>query len=137
MSDTRTLVLVKPDGADRNLVGDVLGRFERKGLRIVALKSAQLETAVVEEHYAHLSDKPFFGELVGFMTRRPVVAAILEGEKAVEVGRQVIGATDPLEAAPGSIRGDLAISAGENMVHGSDSDENAQIEIARFFPELG
>lgn len=134
---SRTLILVKPDGVQRQLVGEVLGRFERKGLKIAALKLVQLETSVVEEHYAHLQDKPFFGELVSFMTQSPVVAAILEGDSAVEVGRQVIGATNPVEAAPGSIRGDLAISAGENVVHGSDSDENAEIEIKRFFSELG
>jgi nucleoside-diphosphate kinase len=133
---SRTLILVKPDGVQRQLVGDVLGRFERKGLKIAALKLVQLETAVVQEHYAHLNDKPFFGELVSFMTQSPVVAAILEGDSAVEVGRQVIGATNPLEATMGSIRGDLAISAGENIVHGSDSDENAEIEIKRFFAEL-
>jgi nucleoside-diphosphate kinase len=134
---SRTLILVKPDGVQRQLVGDVLGRFERKGLKIAALKLVGLETSVVEEHYAHLNDKPFFGELVSFMTQSPVVAAILEGDSAVEVGRQVIGATNPLEATMGSIRGDLAISAGENIVHGSDSDENAEIEIKRFFSELG
>ncbi|MGX6447072.1 nucleoside-diphosphate kinase [Patulibacter sp. S7RM1-6] len=134
---SRTLILVKPDGVQRQLVGEVLGRFERKGLKLAALKLVQLETSVVEEHYAHLQDKPFFGELVSFMTQSPVVAAILEGDSAVEVGRQVIGATNPVEAAPGSIRGDLAISAGENVVHGSDSDENAEIEIKRFFAELG
>ncbi|EHN09997.1 Nucleoside diphosphate kinase [Patulibacter medicamentivorans] len=134
---SRTLILVKPDGVKRQLIGEVLGRFERKGLSIAALKLVQLETSVVEEHYAHLNDKPFFGELVSFMTGGAVVAAILEGPSAVEVGRQVIGATNPLEAATGSIRGDLAIEAGENIVHGSDSDENAEIEVARFFPELG
>lgn len=134
---SRTLILVKPDGVKRQLIGEVLGRFERKGLRIAALKLVQLETSVVEEHYAHLNDKPFFGELVSFMTGGAVIAAILEGPSAVEVGRQVIGATNPLEAATGSIRGDLAIEAGENIVHGSDSDENAEIEVARFFPELG
>lgn len=134
---SRTLILVKPDGVQRQLVGEVLGRFERKGLKIQQLKLVALETAVVEEHYAHLNDKPFFGELVSFMIQSPVVAAILEGPSAVEVARQVIGATNPLEAATGSIRGDLAIEAGENVVHGSDSDENAEIEIKRFFPELG
>lgn len=134
---SRTLILVKPDGVQRQLVGEVLGRFERKGLKIQQLKLVALETAVVEEHYAHLNDKPFFGELVSFMVQSPVVAAILEGPSAVEVARQVIGATNPIEAATGSIRGDLAIEAGENVVHGSDSDENAEIEIKRFFPELG
>jgi len=134
---SRTLILVKPDGVQRQLVGDVLGRFERKGLKIQQLKLVALETSVVEEHYAHLNDKPFFGELVSFMVQSPVVAAILEGPSAVEVARQIIGATNPLEAATGSIRGDLAIEAGENVVHGSDSDENAEIEIKRFFPEIG
>jgi nucleoside-diphosphate kinase len=134
---SRTLILVKPDGVQRQLVGEVLGRFERKGLKIQQLKLVALETAVVEEHYAHLNDKPFFGELVSFMVQSPVVAAILEGPSAVEVARQVIGATNPVEAATGSIRGDLAIEAGENVVHGSDSDENAEVEIKRFFPELG
>lgn len=134
---SRTLILVKPDGVQRQLVGEVLGRFERKGLKIQQLKLVALETTVVEEHYSHLNDKPFFGELVSFMIQSPVVAAILEGPSAVEVARQVIGATNPIEAATGSIRGDLAIEAGENVVHGSDSDENAEIEIKRFFPELG
>jgi nucleoside-diphosphate kinase len=134
---SRTLILVKPDGVQRQLVGDVLGRFERKGLKLQQLKLVALETSVVEEHYAHLNDKPFFGELVSFMVQSPVVAAILEGPSAVEVARQIIGATNPLEAATGSIRGDLAIEAGENVVHGSDSDENAEIEIKRFFPEIG
>jgi nucleoside-diphosphate kinase len=134
---SRTLILVKPDGVQRQLVGDVLGRFERKGLKLQQLKLVALETSVVEEHYAHLNDKPFFGELVSFMVQSPVVAAILEGPSAVEVARQIIGATNPLEAATGSIRGDLATEAGENVVHGSDSDENAEIEIKRFFPEIG
>lgn len=134
---SRTLILVKPDGVRRGLTGEILARFERKGLKIAALKQVNLETSVVEEHYAHLNDKPFFGELVSFMTGGPVVAAILESANAVEVARQVIGATNPVEAAMGSIRGDLAIEAGENVVHGSDSDENAEIEVKRFFPELG
>jgi nucleoside-diphosphate kinase len=132
----RTLILVKPDAFERALTGEVLARFERKGLRIAAMKLMQLERDLAERHYAEHTEKPFFGELVEFITRGPLVALVLEGTGAVAAARQVIGATNPLEAAPGSIRGDFATEVTFNLVHGSDSDESASREIALFFPEL-
>jgi nucleoside-diphosphate kinase len=132
----RTLILVKPDAYARNLTGEILARFERKGLRPIAIKQMTMSLELAERHYAEHVDKPFFGELTEFITSGPLVAMVLEGTAAVTAARQVIGATNPLEAAPGSIRGDLAIETGENMVHGSDSDESAQREIEIFFPEL-
>jgi nucleoside-diphosphate kinase len=132
----RTLILVKPDAFARGLTGEIIARFERKGLRIVALKSMQLDRETAERHYAEHREKPFFGELVDFITSGPLVAMVLEGERAVEAARQVIGATDPLAAAPGSIRGDFALSVQNNMVHGSDSPQSAEREVAIFFPEL-
>ena len=132
----RTLILVKPDAFARGLSGEIIARFERKGLRIVALKATTLERATAERHYAEHAEKPFFGELVEFITGGPLVAMVLEGEQAVTAARQVIGATNPLEASPGSIRGDFAIAVGQNMVHGSDSSESAAREAGPFFPEL-
>jgi len=132
----RTLILVKPDAFARNLTGEIIARFERKGLRVVALKQMTLTRELAERHYAEHDGKPFFGELVDFITSAPLVAMVLEGASAVKAARQVIGATNPLEAAPGSIRGDFAIAVGQNMVHGSDSDESAAREAALFFPEL-
>ena len=132
----RTLILVKPDAFAASLTGEIVSRFERKGLRIVAMKAMTLERELAERHYAEHSERPFFGELVSFITSGPLVAIVLEGEHAVRAARQVIGATDPLEAAPGSIRGDLALEVGRNLVHGSDSPESAAREVALFFPEL-
>ncbi len=132
----RTLILVKPDAFSRNLTGEVIRRFENKGLEIVAINKTQIDRSLAEKHYAEHVEKPFFGDLVQFITSGPVVALVLEGERAVEVARQVIGATDPAEAAPGSIRGDLGIEVTENLVHGSDSTESAQREIGIFFPDL-
>jgi nucleoside-diphosphate kinase len=132
----RTLILVKPDAFARSLTGEIIARFERKGLRLVALRQLTMERALAERHYAEHEGKPFYGELVGFITSGPLVAMVLEGESAVEAARQVIGATNPLEASPGSIRGDLAIEVGQNMVHGSDSSESAAREVGLFFPEL-
>jgi nucleoside-diphosphate kinase len=132
----RTLILVKPDAYARNLTGEILGRFERKGLRPIALKQMTMTLPLAERHYAEHAEKPFFGELTTFITSGPLVAMVLEGISAVAAARQVIGATNPLEAAPGSIRGDLAIETGENLVHGSDSPESARREIELFFPEL-
>jgi nucleoside-diphosphate kinase len=132
----RTLILVKPDAFERGLTGEVIGRFERKGLELVALKLMQVEAALAERHYDEHKEKPFFGELVQFITRGPLVAMVLEGESAVEAARQVIGATNPIEAAPGSIRGDFATEITFNLVHGSDSAESAAREIGIFFPEL-
>jgi nucleoside-diphosphate kinase len=132
----RTLILVKPDAFARGLTGEIIARFERKGLRIVALKHMILTGDVAERHYAEHEGKPFFGELVEFITSGPLVAMVLEGYEAVLAARQVIGATNPLDAAPGSIRGDFALEIGQNMVHGSDSNESAAREAALFFPDL-
>src|SRR5882757_4785939 len=132
----RTLILIKPDAFARNLTGEILARFERKGLRIVALKRMTMERALAEQHYGEHEGKPFFGELVDFITSGPLVAMVLEGHEAIVAARQVIGATNPLEAATGSIRGDFALEVGKNMVHGSDSNESAEREAKLFFPEL-
>ena len=133
----RTLILVKPDAFERALTGEVIARFERKGLRLVALKLMQVDVELAERHYGEHAGKPFFPELVEFITRGPLVAFVLEGEGAIEAARQVIGATNPLEAAPGSIRGDFATEITFNLVHGSDSPNSAAREIELFFPELG
>ena len=132
----RTLILVKPDAFARSLTGEIVARFERKGLRLVALRLLTMERELAERHYAEHEGKPFYGELVSFITSGPLVAMVLEGESAIEAARQVIGATNPLEAAPGSIRGDFAIEVGQNMVHGSDSTESAAREVGLFFGEL-
>ncbi len=132
----RTLILVKPDAFARSLTGEIIARFERKGLRIVALRHMTVTRELAERHYAEHAEKPFFGELVAFITSGPIVAMVLEGRDAVRAARQTIGATNPLDAAPGSIRGDFAIEMGQNMVHGSDSPESAAREAALFFPEL-
>ena len=133
----RTLILVKPDAFARSLTGEVIARFERKGLRIVALKQMRVDRDLAERHYAEHTDKPFFGDLVDFITGGPLVAAVFEGHEAVAAARQVIGATNPLEASPGSIRGDYALEVQTNLVHGSDSAESADREVGLFFPELG
>jgi nucleoside-diphosphate kinase len=132
----RTLILVKPDAFARSLTGKIIARFERKGLRIVALRHMTVSTELAERHYAEHSERPFFGELVQFITSGPIVAMVLEGTEAVRAARQAIGATNPLDAAPGSIRGDFAIEMGQNMVHGSDSPESGAREAALFFPDL-
>ena len=131
---SRTLILVKPDAFARNLTGEIIARFERKGLRIAALRRMTMDRQLAEQHYAEHDGKPFFEELVSFITSGPLVALVLEGQDAVKAARQVIGATNPLEAAPGSIRGDCALEVGQNMVHGSDSDESAEREANLFFP---
>jgi nucleoside-diphosphate kinase len=132
----RTLILVKPDAFARGLTGEIVARFERKGLRIAALRYMQMERELAERHYAEHESKPFYGELVHFITSGALVAMVLEGYEAVVAARQVIGATNPLDAAPGSIRGDFALEVGQNMVHGSDSNESAAREVALFFPDL-
>ncbi len=134
---SRTLVLVKPDAFARGLTGEIISRFESKGLTIAALRKLDVSTEMAEEHYAEHKERPFFGELVEFITSGPIVAMVLEGQDAVKAARQVIGATNPLEAAPGSIRGDLGLEVQTNLVHGSDSPESAQREAGLFFPELG
>jgi nucleoside-diphosphate kinase len=133
---TRTLILVKPDAFERGLTGEVLARFERKGLKLVALRLRQVDEDLANRHYAEHVEKPFFAELVRFITRGPLVAAVMEGHDAVTAARLVIGVTDPLEAVPGSIRGDFGLEVTYNLVHGSDSDESAAREIALWFPDL-
>jgi nucleoside-diphosphate kinase len=132
---SRTLIIVKPDAFERGLTGEVLARFERKGLRLVALRQLHIDEDFAGRHYAEHAEKPFFGELVDFITRGPLVAAVMEGPEAVAAARQVIGATNPLEASTGSIRGDLALELTFNLVHGSDSEESARREIELWFPE--
>ena len=132
----RTLILVKPDAFARGLTGEIIARFERKGLRILALKHMTLDAQTAQQHYAEHEGKPFFEELVSFITSGPLVAMVLEGEEAVRAARQVIGATNPLESAPGSIRGDFGLEVQTNLVHGSDSAESAARETGIFFPEL-
>jgi nucleoside-diphosphate kinase len=133
----RTLVLCKPDAVERRLVGEIVRRLEAKGLTIVALELRQLDEETARRHYAEHEGKPFFGDLVAFITRSPLVALVAEGPEAYKVVRTLMGATNPRDAAPGTIRGDLAIELTENLVHGSDSPESAQREIALFFPALG
>ena len=133
---SRTLILVKPDAFERALSGELIARFERKGLRIKALKMMQADEEIANRHYAEHTEKPFFGELVSFITRGPLVAIVYEGVEAVAAARQLIGTTNPIEAAPGSIRGDFGLEVTFNMVHGSDSAESAEREIGIWFPEL-
>jgi len=132
----RTLVLVKPDGVARGLVGEVLGRLERRGYTLVAVELRQLTVEVARAHYAEHSGKPFFDGLVTFITSAPLVAAVAEGPGVIDAWRTMMGATDPIKAVPGTIRGDLATEMGENVVHGSDSAESAAREIGLFFPGL-
>ena len=130
----RTLVLIKPDGVARGLVGEVLARIERKGFRIVALELRTLAAETAEAHYAEHADKPFFKDLVAFITGGPLVAAVVEGTEVIPSWRAMMGATNPANAAPGTIRGDLASETQQNVTHGSDSPESAAREIALFFP---
>jgi nucleoside-diphosphate kinase len=132
----RTLILVKPDAFSRQLTGEIIARFERKGLALVGLQLMTMTRDMATAHYAEHEGKPFFEELVQFITSGPLVAMVLEGEQAITAARQVIGATNPLQANTGSIRGDYAIEVGQNMVHGSDAPESAAREIALFFPDL-
>ena len=131
----RTLILVKPDAFARGLTGEIIARFERKGLKIVAMKHMTVTPELGEQYYAEHAERPFFGEVVEFITGGPLVALVLEGHEAVTAARQVIGATNPLEAAPGSIRGDHGLEVQTNLVHGSDSNDSAAREIGLFFPE--
>jgi nucleoside-diphosphate kinase len=132
----RTLVLVKPDGVARGLVGVVISRLEAKGLRLVAAELRTLTSDVAESHYAEHAEKPFFPSLVEFITSGPLVAMVVEGPRAIEAFRSLAGATDPVKAAPGTIRGDFALEVQANIVHGSDSPESAAREVKLFFPEL-
>jgi len=133
---SRTLILVKPDAFERGLSGEVISRFERKGLRLAAMKQMIAAEELAHEHYGEHSEKPFFDDLVAFITGGPLVAIVLEGVEAVAAARQLIGATNPIEAAPGSIRADFATEVTFNLVHGSDSDESAAREIQLWFPEI-
>ncbi len=135
MAIEATLLIVKPDGVRRGLIGEVLRRVEAKGLRIDAMRLSTIDRATAEVHYGEHVDKAFFGELVDFITSGPVVLAKISGEQAITVCRTLMGPTDPVQAPPGSIRGDLAILIGENVVHGSDSRASAERELALFFPE--
>lgn len=135
MADSRTLILIKPDAFERGLTGEVLARFERKGLRITELRLLHAHQEIAHRHYDEHTEKAFFGELVSFITGGPLVAAVLEGHEAVAAARQVIGATNPIEAAPGSIRGDYGLEVTFNLVHGSDSDASAEREIEIWFGE--
>lgn len=134
-SSERTLVLVKPDGVRRGLIGEVVARIERKGLAITHLDMRRVDRSTAETHYAEHVDRPFFAELVGFITGGPVVAMVVEGPEAIRALRELMGATNPIEALPGTIRGDYATTIGENIVHGSDSTASATREIALFFPD--
>jgi nucleoside-diphosphate kinase len=134
MATETTLVLVKPDGVRRGLCGDVVSRFERRGFEVRGARLLKITRPLAQKHYAEHKDKPFFGELVDFITSGPVLALAVRGESAISVVRTMMGATNPSNAAPGTIRGDLATLMGENVVHGSDSKESARRELALFFP---
>jgi nucleoside-diphosphate kinase len=133
----RTLVLIKPDAIKRRLAGEILARFERRGLELAAAKLVRVDRGLAEEHYSEHSEKPFFEELVEFITSGPTLALVLEGDGAIAVVRTTIGATNPTNADPGTIRGDLALAMPDNLVHGSDSPESATREIALWFPGDG
>jgi nucleoside-diphosphate kinase len=133
MAVERTLILIKPDAMQRALAGEILARFERRGLTVRAARLVHVDNALAERHYAEHAEKPFFGELVEFITSSPTLALVLEGEGAIAVARETIGATDPAKAAPGTIRGDLALSMPDNLVHGSDAPETATREIELWF----
>ena len=136
MADERTLVLCKPDAVARGLVGEVVGRLERKGFQLVAMDLRTLDEATAKQHYAEHEGKPFFGDLVRFITSAPLVAICVEGPDAVAAVRTLMGPTDPVAAAPGSIRGDYGLEIGQNLVHGSDSLASAERELALFFPQM-
>lgn len=131
----RTLIIVKPDGVQRSLTGEIIRRFEARGLRIIGMKFMQVSRELAEKHYAVHRERPFFGSLVNYIVSSPVVVIALEGTNAIAAARQTIGATKPAEAAAGTIRGDFALEIGRNLVHGSDSVENGQIEVANFFTD--
>jgi len=133
MAAERTLILVKPDGVRRRLIGEVIARIERKGLEITALELRTLDSGTAKQHYGEHEGKPFFDELVSFINGGPLVAMVVEGEQAVTAMRTLMGVTDPVKALPGTIRGDYALEIGQNLVHGSDSPESAEREIALFF----
>ena len=129
----RTLVILKPDAVQRNLIGEIILRLERRGLRVVAMKMMQITSDLAQRHYAVHRGKPFFDSLIQYITSGPVVALVVEGTQAIEVIRRMMGSTDPAQAAPGTIRGDFALEMGRNLIHGSDSPESAAYEIGLFF----
>ncbi|HEY5640808.1 MAG TPA: nucleoside-diphosphate kinase [Dehalococcoidia bacterium] len=131
----RTLILVKPDGMQRGLAGEIISRLEARGLRIVGLRMLQVDEALAKRHYAEHEGKPFFGGLIEYITSSPIIAAVFEGTRAIEVVRKTMGVTNPAEADPGTIRGDLGLELGRNLIHGSDGPESAAREIALFFDE--
>lgn len=131
----RTFLMVKPDGVQRSIIGDVVSRFENKGYQLVGSKLMQITKELAEQHYGEHKERPFFGELVDFITSGPVFAMVWEGENVISTSRLLVGATNPTEAAPGTIRGDFAVTVGKNIIHGSDSSESAVREIALFFKE--
>jgi nucleoside-diphosphate kinase len=135
MALEQTLILAKPDAVRRSLAGEIVARFERRGFSLRAARLVHVDRALAEEHYAEHKEKPFFGELVDFITSSPTLAFVLEGEGAIATARKTIGATNPAEAEPGSLRGDFASAMPDNLVHGSDSPESAQREIALWFPD--
>ena len=135
MAVEQTLVLIKPDAMARRLAGEILGRLERRGLTVQAAKLVQVDREFAERHYAEHAEKPFFGELVDFITSAPTLALVVQGESAISVVRATMGATNPINAAPGTIRGDLALAMPDNLVHGSDSGESAAREIELWFPD--
>jgi nucleoside-diphosphate kinase len=137
MAAERTLILIKPDAVERGLAGQILSRFEQRGLELRAARLLTVDRALAEQHYAEHKEKPFFGELVEFITSAPTLALVLEGEGAISTVRTTMGATNPADATPGSIRGDFALSMPDNLVHGSDSPESAAREIALWFPDAG
>lgn len=130
----RTLILIKPDGVERRLIGEIVSRFERKGFKIAEMKMLQMTKELAEAHYSEHKGRPYYDRLINYITSGPIVAMVLEGENTVEIARMMIGKTSPLEALPGTIRGDFALNITINAVHASDSIENAEIEIKRFFP---
>ena len=137
MASERTLVLIKPDALERRLAGEILARFERRGLELREARLLTVDRTLAEEHYAEHREKPFYGELVDFITSGPTLALVIEGESAISVVRTTMGATNPTEADPGSIRGDLALAMPDNLVHGSDSAESARREISLWFDDDG
>ncbi len=133
----KTFLMVKPDGVQRNLIGEIVSRFEKKGFQLVAAKLMSIPTELAQEHYGEHKERPFFGELVDFITSGPVFAMVWQGENVIATARQMMGATNPKDAAPGTIRGDFGVTVGKNVIHGSDSAESAAREIGLFFNEAG
>lgn len=131
----KTFLMVKPDGVQRNLIGEIVSRFEKKGFQLVGAKLMQIPTELAEQHYGEHKERPFFGELVEFITSGPVFAMVWEGENVISTARLMMGATNPKESAPGTIRGDFAVTVGKNIIHGSDSSESAEREIGLFFKQ--